>query len=309
MRHCAGLVLSLVLLGLAPGLAGAEPPQKSASRGTPLYWCPNRPADQQISASAGNGCAPLAQPSAKSDDSRHTTPARPPIKMEQLQQEASHFLQRYNRFLECCADDVAELDQVRELEGEASHILASIQSSGIYNAGTVVRQYTLGEMVRQVAQSRQELSLLEARLDRIGKGFDKLDGRTDEESARAARELEADRAAIAKDFTPRRATPLPKAGVNIQDTTIPNWYGESPTGTSSLRSTTGTDIGQESGLATRAGDEARDSSLPDRIGTAGEASSLSSSTGFGIETHQNAGGRSSTRARVGPDLGDSSLNR
>lgn len=302
---------AMALLSLTVGLpidASAEG-ARTAQSGATIYWCPNRPADQQISARPESGCAPLAQPPKVREGARGTAKQQAPITMDQLQPAAAQFLQRYNHFLDCCADDVAELDQVRELEGEASHILSSIQSSGIYNAGTVVRQYTLGEMVRQIAQSRHELTLIEGRLERISKGMDQLEGQDAELAARTARELDAEREAITKDFRPRRAAPAARAGVQIQETTIPNWAGESPTGSSSLQSTTGADIGDQSTLAPRPGDAARDTSLSDRVGTAADSTTLRSSTGFAIEEHQHADGRSSTRTRVGADVGDSSLNR
>lgn len=289
--------------------APAQSSQRSSHQPATIYWCPDRPADQQISARPEAGCAPLAESPTRKTRKGDTQKALAPIKMEQIQTVASQFLQRYDHFLDCCADDVAELDRVRELEAEASHILGSIQSSGIYNAGTVVRQFTLGEVVRQVAQSRRDLQRLEARLEGIGKGMDQLEGVDPERAARAARELEADRNAIMRDFRVKRPAPGARTGVNIQDTTVPNWYGESPTGSSTLKSTTGTDIGRQSDLVTRPGQAIRETTLSDRYGTDAEETSLRSSTGFGIERGQNAGGLSTTPTRVGPDLGDSNLNR
>lgn len=302
------LLVTTALVATIPYSAPAQSTGKPPAQAATIYWCPNRPADQQITAAPEPGCAPLAQPPKSRTGTRAAQKSRPPIKMEHIQSEATQFLDRYHQFLDCCADDVAGLDRVRDLETEASNLLQSIQRSGIYNLGTIGRQYALGEIVRQVAQARRELDMLETRLERIGTGMDRLEGQDPERAARAARELEMDREAITKDFRSKRAKPSARTGVNIQDTTVPNWYGESPTGTSSLRSTTGTDIGQDSGLPTRPGDQIRDTTLMDRPGNAAEDTSLRSSTGFGIDHMQNTGG-SSTRTRVGPDVGDSSLNR
>lgn len=308
-RLISAAIACMALTTGTPSEAPAESARAAQAGAATIYWCPNRPADQQISARAESGCAPLAQPPKVREGKPGTTTTHPPITIDQLQPAAAQFLQRYNHFLDCCADDVAELDKARELEGEAAHLLSSIQASGIYNAGTVVRQYTLGEIVRQIAQSHHELTLIEGRLEQIGKRMDHLGGQTDEQTARAMRELDAERETIGKDFRPRRAAPTARAGVQIQETTIPNWAGESPTGSSSLRSTTGADIGDSSSLAIRPGDAARDTSLSDRIGASPESTTLRSSTGFGIEEHQHADGHSSTRTRVGADVGDSSLNR
>ncbi|GKS57151.1 hypothetical protein YTPLAS18_06780 [Nitrospira sp.] len=275
-----------------------------------IYWCPDRPADQQIQADPETGCAPLVDSSAKQTGRRGgKQPTLRPIPIEEIQAESTQFLSRYNDFLDCCVDDPAEIDRVRQLEAEAGNILQSIQASGIYNRGTVARQYSLGEMVRQVAQTRRDLRIIETRLERFEKGMYRLDGTDPEISAREARELEEDREGILRDFKPHRPPSSARTGVNIQDTDLPNWYGKSPTGDSTLRSTTGTALEGQSDLPVRAGDASQDTSLPEYVGPAGGHTTLPNSTGFGIGITENAGGSSSTPTRVGPDVGDSSLNR
>ncbi len=312
-RHTAAFVTlaTACALGLLTPLSSpAQSAKHPSKRPATIYWCPDRPADQQIAAGPEPGCAPLVDGSkarANSNPARQKT--LPPIKMEHIQSESERFMQRYNEFLECCADDVAELDTITDLEADATNILRAVQASGIYNAGTVVRQYTLGEIVRQVATSRRDLQRLRDRLERYAQGMDRLEGLDPETAARRARELESDREGIGRDFKPRRPAGSARTGVNIQDTTVPNWYGESPTPSSTLRSTTGADIGRQSDLSIRPGEAIRDTTLTDRAGPSAGDTSLPNSTGFGIGSSQNPGGSSTTPMRVGPDVGDSSLNR
>lgn len=301
---CAAWALSLFM----SGTPSAQSADQHSNQPAIIYWCPDRPADQQIAARPEPGCAPLVETPHKAAGTARQK-ALPLITIGQIQSETTRFLARYHDFLDCCADDVAELDRIEELQAEATNILQSVQASGIYHAGMVVRQFTLGEIVRQVAQSRRELTLLHTRLLRIAKGMVKLEGLGDEAAARQARELEADREGILKDFKPRRPVGSARTGVNIQDTTVPNRYGESPTGTSTLRSLTGDEVGRQSDLPTRPGEAIRDTTLADRYGASTEETTLRSSTGFAIGSSQNPGGRSTTPTRVGPELGDSTLNR
>ncbi len=292
-------------------LATAQADGSGKSKKPPvIYWCPDRPADQQIAAGPERGCAPLVDTkpaSTQADQARQN--ALVPIKIDQIQSESTQFLRRYNDFLDCCIDDVTELSRVKDLQAESANLLKSIQSSGLYHAGMAVRQYTLGEIVRQVAQSHRDLTTLRGRLEHLDKATNALDGLDPAAAAAEARRLDDERDALTKEFRPKRPASSARTGMGIQDTTVPTRYGESPTGGSTLHSVTGDEIGERSNLETRPGDSIRDTTLSDRYGSATETTTLRSSTGFGIGQSQNSGGSSTTPTRVGPDLGDSSLNR
>lgn len=305
----AVFLTTCVVMWACPAIVTAQISGPRSAQPAVIYWCPNRPADQQIQANPETGCAPLVDSTTKRTDRRGgKQPALRPIPIEEIQSESTQFLGRYNDFLDCCVDDPAEIDRVRRLEAEAGNILLSIQASGIYNRGTVARQYSLGELVRQIARSHQDLKIIETRLERFEKGMHRLERHDPEVSAREARELEEDREGIPRDFKPHRPPSSARTGVNIQDTDLPNWYGKSPTGDSTLRSTTGAAIEGQSDLPVRAGEASQDTSLPEYVGPAGGHTTLPNSTGFGIGITENAGGSSSTPTRVGPDGGDSSLN-
>ncbi len=308
-RMLLGAIATGLLSVSTPGTAladGAEKPRKPPV----IYWCPDRPADQQIAAGPGAGCAPLVDaqaPSTQADQARQKALAA--IRIDQIQSESTQFLRRYNDFLDCCVDDLTELSRVKDLQAESANLLRSIQSSGLYHAGMTVRQFTLGEIVRQVAQSHRDLTTLRARMEHLDKATNALDGLDPAAAAAEARRLDDEREALTKEFRPKRPASSARTGMGIQDTTVPTRYGESPTGTSTLQSATGDEIAERSNLETRPGDAIRDTTLSERYGSATETTTLRSSTGFGIGQSQNSGGASSTPTRVGPDLGDSSLNR
>ena len=314
MRRPMDLALAAMVVSaigwLQPGSGVAQPSAIRSGQPTVIYWCPDRPADQQIAASPEQGCAPLVQSAPQQPGAnRPLQKTFAPIRIEDIQSVSTQYLRRYNDFLDCCADDVAELGRIADLEAEANHILQAIQSSGIYNRGTVARQYTLGEIVRDVALARRDLQRLHARLERYGKGRETLEGLDPETAGSRGRDLETDREAISQDFKARRAPSSARTGVNIQDTDLPNWYGKSPTGDSSLHGTTGTAIEGQSDLPIRPGEAIRDTSLTDHTGASAGDTTLPNSTGFGIGRSENPGGSSSTPTRVGPDVGDSTLNR
>lgn len=305
---CGALVAGLLSVS-TPGTALADGTGKPRKPPV-IYWCPDRPADQQIAATPGPGCAPLVDTQAPSGQADHARQkALAPIKIDQIQSESAQFLRRYNEFLDCCVDDVTELSRVKDLQAEAANLLKSIQSSGLYHAGMAVRQFTLGAIVRQVAQSHRDLTTLRARMEHLDKATNALDSLDPAAAAAEARRLDEERDALTKEFRPKRPASSARTGMGIQDTTVPTRYGESPTGTSTLQSATGDEIGERSNLETRPGESIRDTTLSDRYGSATETTTLRSSTGFGIGQSQNSGGSSTTPIRVGPDLGDSILNR
>ncbi len=260
----------------------------------PLFWCPQRPADQQIGATLEPGCRPLVEKK-KEPTVKKATP-RPPIKIENFQAEAAAFLQRYRRFLDCCASDLASLDQLEELEEQAADLLKAAER-GLFSEQMKLRGFTLRELIPPVARARDDLQALKARLDRLGTSQEKLETLDYESAGRERRRLQGEEESIQKEFKPTRPPDAARTGTGISDTTVPNRVGTTSSDTS-LPNTTGTDVGSNTfspstgtdiGVTPQTGNQISDTTLPNR-------------TGFETET-------TTLPKRVGPNIGDSSLNK
>ena len=95
----AGLALTLNAIAAA-----------TASAASPIYWCPDRKADQQYSATKGPGCVPLAEKkeaqTAEQEGEAVSSEKEPrDFKIENLQRDVSAFLREYRQFLSCCKTD------------------------------------------------------------------------------------------------------------------------------------------------------------------------------------------------------------
>ena len=102
----------------------------SADAAPLLEFCEQSAADQQLRASKGTaGCVPLVEKKEPStSDDRTARESTRQLKIENLQQEATVFLQKYNQFLECCRTDLAELRSVEELGNDVNDLLTMAQS-------------------------------------------------------------------------------------------------------------------------------------------------------------------------------------
>jgi hypothetical protein len=84
-------------------------PGLTASAASTIYYCPDRKGDQQYSAQSGPDCVPLADTTKQDQNAgapqRHYQP-------DDLQQDVSAFLTRYQKFLDCCKTDLSELREV-----------------------------------------------------------------------------------------------------------------------------------------------------------------------------------------------------
>jgi hypothetical protein len=264
-----------------------------------------------------------------------------------IQNEASKFVHRYRQFLDCCANKVESIEDVEDLHEQASHILKSVQQKGIYNStgfgigdnslgagneglgggpgkspklGTFARQYTLSEIVGTVARARDDLRKLKARLEQVAESKQKVDTLDYEAGGRERRRIEDEEDAIAKEFRAKRPPASARTGMEIENSTLPSRIGGDIESTT-LGSSFGADIGSTvspyshvtEDLHPRRGQNIQDTNLPTRSGPAlgggnTPASDLPTSTGFEIGTTQGPTGPSTNPARVGPWIGDSSLN-
>lgn len=208
-----------MLFASALGLAGGDPNLFAAP---PLFWCPQRPADQQIGATLEPGCRPLVEK--KKEPTGRKAKPRPSIKIENFQAETSAFLQRYRRFLDCCASDSASLDQLEELEDQAADLLNAAER-GLFSEQMKLRGFTLRELIPPVARARDDLQALKARLDRLGASQEKLETLDYESAGRERRRLQGEQESLQKEFKPTRPPDAARTGTGISDTTVPNRVG------------------------------------------------------------------------------------
>ncbi len=348
-RRCP-LLLGLAVVALSPAVqAGEFRSDNPLNLPGKIYWCPNRTADKRITATPEAGCTPLydadrdAKKAGKADpaDLNHSTD-KEPLKIVEIQNEASKFTREYREFLDCCASEWDALDRIDELLEQSNHILMSVQQKGIYNSagfgvgsgagglgggpgqspklGTFARQWTLGEIVGTVALARDDLKTIRTRLKGLITRYEKLDALDYEQRGREERRIEEEREALTHDFRPRRPAASAPTGMDIQDTTIPTRIGgdiENSQLNRSLNPSFGADIGAtvspysnvNESLRPRRGESLKDSVLPDRVGAQTQETSLPNASGFEIGGSENAEGSSAVQLRgVGPSIGDSSLN-
>jgi hypothetical protein len=340
------LVLSLAI---APTVTWTKEfdPNNPLNPPAPVYWCPDRTADRQITVTPEPGCTPLVDKEEGQKVSGKEEKSKAPIKIVDIQNEASKFVHRYRQFLDCCANKIESIEDVEDLHEQASHILKSVQQKGIYNSagfgigdnslgagneglgggpgkspklGTFARQYTLSEIVGTVAHARDDLRKLKTRLEQLAESKQKIDTLDYETAGRERRRIEEEEDAIAKEFRAKRPPSSARTGMEIQNSTLPSRIGGDIESTT-LGSSFGADIGSTvspyshvtEDLHPRRGQNIQDTNLPTRSGpTLGggntPASDLPTSTGFEIGTTQGPTGPSTNPARVGPWIGDSSLN-
>lgn len=329
------LALALLLALASPSPSGAKEfnPDNPLNPPAPIFWCPDRTPDQQIVTVPTPGCVPLVEKEGdkKKRVGKEEEKERDNIKIVEIQNEASKFAQRYRKFLDCCATDVGSLNELEDLDEQASYILRSVQQKGIFNSagmpssgpagtggtlGTFSRQWTISEIVGTVARARLDLRKLRTRLEQLGEAKEKLNALHYEAAARERRRIEEEEQAIAKEFRAKRPPEAARTGMEIQDTTLPSRIGGDIEDTT-LNQNFGADIGYtvspysdvREDLRPRRGTDIQDSNLPNRIGPATQDTTLPYGFGFEIEKKENPEGSSTNPMRVGPNIGDSSLNR
>lgn len=338
----------VLLLGLLPiAEAGEFKSDNPLNQPGKIYWCPNRTADKRITATPDAGCTALydaerdEKKSSLNPDERTDAAAKDPLKILDIQNEASKFTRDYREFLDCCASEWDSLDRIDELLEQSNHILMSVQQKGIYNSagfgvgsgaaglgggpgqspklGTFARQWTLSEIVGTAAIARDDLKKLRTRMKGLITRYEKLDSLDYEQRGREERRIEDERETIAQDLRPKRPAASAPTGMDIQDTTIPTRIGGDIENTHlnrSLNPSFGADIGAtvspysnvNETLRPRRGEDLRDSVLTDRVGSQTQDTTLPNASGFEINAAENAEHSSAHIRGVGPSIGDSSLN-
>ena len=336
----AGVTLLTGLLIIAPWSitrAGEFRTDNPLNQPGKIYWCPNRRADKQITATPESGCSPLYDAERDAKKSERLDQAtldearqKEPLKIIDIQNEASKFTREYREFLDCCASDFDSLERIDELSEQSNHILMSVQQKGIYNSagfgvgsgagglgggpgqspklGTFARQWTLSEIVGTVATARDTLSRIKTRLKELGDRFEKLDTLDYEQRGREERRIEEEREGITRDLRAKRPPASAPTGMDIQDTTISTRIGGDIENTNlnrSLNPSFGADIGAtvspysnvNESLRPRRGEDLKDSNLSDRVGPRTQDTTLPNAFGFEINGSENADSSSSVQMR------------
>jgi len=317
--------LALVLLLASPSTSGAAELKPNDPLNPPglIYWCPNRTPDQQYSKTPAPGCSPLVDEADKQRAAERETQgekkAGTPVKIQNIQSDVSKFIQQYRQFLDCCANDVDSLAEVEKLHDQAFELLKAIQDMGLLNmvAGTNQRQFTTSEIIRPVVQARDDLRKLKTRLEQIRASKEKLDRLDFEAAARERRRIQEQEESLKQEFRPIRPPESARTGMEVEDTTLPNRFGTTIQDTT-LPNAFGANIGDvasphsdpKAGLNFRRGPDTQDTTLPNyHVGPDTQDTTLPYSFGFEVGTKENPGGASTTPSRVGPAVGDSSLNK
>jgi hypothetical protein len=356
--HLVTAISLVTLLGLFLSSKEIEAkdfnPDNALNAPASVYWCPSKTPDQQISTKKGSGCQPLYNQQAdesfreRARQQGFDLPDRDPIKIVELQNEASKFADRYRTFLSCCLTSSDAPTEIVDLIDEANHILKAIQQKGIFNSsgfgvgsggsggpgdgagsgglgggpgqapklGTFARQFTLSEIVGTVARARDDLSSLVTRLEKLNEAKQTLGSADYEASGRERLHIQDEEDAIRRDFKSKIPAASAPTGMQIQDTTLRSRIGGDIEDTK-LNPNFGADINYSvspysnvgESLRPRRGNDVQDSNLPHRPGTDLQDTVIPNSTGFEIDKSQNPDGSSTIPRRgVGPSIGDSDLN-
>ncbi|KAF4515868.1 hypothetical protein B566_EDAN000103 [Ephemera danica] len=301
IRNSFSLVLVAVAF-LAGPLASAPP----ADAAPLLEFCEHNSADQQLRASQGAaGCVPLVEkkePSAS--DARPTQKSTRQLKIENLQQEATTFLQKYNQFLECCRTDLTELQSVEELGNDVNELLTMAQA-GLFSEHMKLRGWTIAELLPPVAKARADLKRLHAKLEMIGNTRNQLDQLDYESAGKESRRIQELEDSIEKDFQGHALPAGPKTGTGIgAGSTAGTSIGKTPR--------SGTDIGSGGSQGGDIGVSPRSGST---IGASGPTGFDIGATGRAgahigesrLNADQSAVGSSLQQSTVGSSIGDTTI--
>src|SRR6476620_3263765 len=135
----------LLVALLAAAIAVVVLPELTASAASTIYYCPDRKGDQQYSAQSGPGCVPLVD---KKTERPEGMPQRH-FQLDNIQQDVSAFLTRYQKFLDCCKTDLSELREVEEMADELNQLLTSSQAN-LSNYSLASRGNMLRELIPRV---------------------------------------------------------------------------------------------------------------------------------------------------------------
>jgi hypothetical protein len=302
------LGVTILLGGIALTFSGIT--AATASAASTLYWCLDRKADQQYSATKGSGCAPLVEKKeTRTAEQEGETPAsdKPPrdFKIENLQGDVSTFLNKYRRFLDCCKTDLTELQQIEELGDEVGELLTFAQAN-LSNHSLASRGIMLREMISPVAKARADLRTLHTRLEQIGEASNQREQVEFEEAGRETRAMQEIEESIDKDIRAPKLPASAKTGVDIgvAPAAGPN-IGKSPKAGSAIGNVGRT--GQDIGVSPKSSKDIGASGPTGfDIGATGRAGASIGESTLNSDTSSTANS-SLQRSTVGSSISDSSI--
>lgn len=281
MKNRRELLRHLLVVVFAGAIGAGALPDHRALAASTIYYCPERKADQQYSAQPGPGCMPLVN---KKTEKKPDLPSGEPERHfhpDNLPQDVSAFLARYQKFLQCCKTDLGELREIEDMADELDQLLDSTQTN-LSNYSLASRGIMLRDLIPRVAKARGDIKILRSRLDKLGELSNRREALEPEEKGLALQRIRDLEESIERDI---QAPTLPGsaktgAGIGTAPAAGPA-IGRSPK--------TGPDIGQEGVTGQDIGATPKSSR---NIGGGGVS-------GFEI----------GATGRAGPDIGESTLNQ
>jgi hypothetical protein len=275
------------------------------------YWCPSR-IGNELQTMPEPGCQPLIEREQKREEGKKPKRARSPIKADNPDAAVATFMQEYRQFLACCANNPDSLDDVEDLEDQASELLKQLTKTF---GNDTLRQKTLAGrgLIMSIVQARTQLQNLKKQLVPMGESLDKLNALDYESAGRERRKIQEQEQAIGRQFRPGIPPSRAATGAEIGNSTLPSSFGNQ-IGNTTLPTITGPGFGSDpTTLKPRPGMEAEATTLPNRIGDpSGSAgppkSTLPTATGAAVGTNEGPTGTSTLPSRSGASIGDSSQN-
>src|SRR5690349_5117086 len=167
MKNRRELLRYLLLIVFAGAIGAVALQEDRALAASAIYYCPDRKADQQYSAQPDPGCVPLVN---KKTEKKPDLPSGEPQRHfhpDNLPQDVSAFLARYQKFLQCCKADLGELREIEDMADELDQLLDSTQTN-LSNYSLASRGIMLRDLIPRVAKARGDIKILRARIDKIG---------------------------------------------------------------------------------------------------------------------------------------------
>lgn len=311
----AAQLIIVVVVVLATGML-SFPAHSASNSSITVYWCPDRPPNQQYSAKPAPGCSPIyekqEQPDAQAAGEESPAKSREPIKLEGVEAEISVFLVQYNKFLECCASDVAAADQLTDLEDEATRLINAMQDTGFASNLRYQRGTTVNQLMTPIVQARTNLRKIKLEHEQIRASMNRRQSLGFEEAGRETLAIEGAEESISKDFKTMKTPSSAKTGVNIGATPATGAeIGRTPAAGTGIGG--GGTVGRNIGTTTETGPEigatgsvGTDIGATGRAGTSiGESNFNSGSSRVGSSLQPSSVGSSLSDSTVGSSLGSS----
>lgn len=147
------------------------------------------------------------------------TKAAPRPSSRELERDVAQFLERYRRFLGCCAASLDAIPAVKALEGEASALLARAQG-GVGSELKKLRGFTIQELLTPVERARNDLHAILKKLEQIEEAEEKLEAQELDFFTlhTERRKLQDQLEAIPREFQAPKRAGGPPAGMEIGTT-------------------------------------------------------------------------------------------